>query len=98
MVDYHYFYVLDLNKDTRENIFESAVCVSKCPLKNETIDCVTTTFEDDCNKAYKRYDTELNGFICTPTANQEDIFQESWPIIAKEFENTDKAASWKQID
>jgi hypothetical protein len=57
------YLVLDpLQTSSIGDIFETAVCVSSCPMNNTVnIDCVTTNVTTDCNK-YKspfRYDSSL---------------------------------------
>jgi len=44
--DYPYLYITDLTQNAGEAveaIFNTGVCVKKCPVAGDTIDCMTTT-------------------------------------------------------
>ena len=69
--EYKYKHFTKLIEGTGQNptLLYNAVCVKKCPKKDEEVDCKINDHEPECPKTY--YDTELEFGYCLPTG--EDV-------------------------
>jgi hypothetical protein len=70
--DYEHLFVTNLVGTSASEIFESGVCVKKCPMMDNTpIECKTTSKVTDCNDAsITRYNTKKVIGYCFPASKK----------------------------
>lgn len=73
--DYPYLFFTDDGAQDLSSLFNSAICVKKCPTKEDTTQCFKFQGTDVCPPA--TYSSKLVGLYCFPTSVNEN-FEKRW--------------------